>query len=400
MFIRSALRSINIAKRKSELINSFYNIYTPQRRMSGIYTPEPTPTPKLTYFDAHDPISVHTFATSISVPSISMPSISATNILVTPENTDTKEEIKKVTEIPKVTESDIQNFIIGELEPALKTEWDLAADAVDDGSWEALIAELEPNPKERIIYAISDIHTEFYESAQDIYDSIQWRTATHLVLAGDIGVITSKLRIYKDFLTLCTKKYKNVVLIPGNHEYYGCETRRVEIEKILESLCQTTGVHYIQGKNVVVDGIRFIGHTLWSLIERDACAQLADFSRRVFDNQIEYVSAFVDGYRFLQSEILKSMDYVEPIVVVTHHLPSRKMIHPKFKSYSVLNSAFATDVVNSITLNRVKYWFCGHTHEYCETKVADTMIIANPVGYPDEQRMTAVSLNTYSILTK
>jgi hypothetical protein len=42
------------------------------------------------------------------------------------------------------------------------------------------------------IYAISDIHTEFYKSASEIFDTIQWQPATHLILAGDIGVVCTK----------------------------------------------------------------------------------------------------------------------------------------------------------------------------------------------------------------
>lgn len=94
----------------------------------------------------------------------------------------------------------------------------------------------------RSIYAISDVHTEFYDTAKEIYDKLPMSPATHLVLAGDIGVVLAgvKRQIYKDFLTMCKNKYKNVVLIPGNHEYYGCLGNRGQVEKELETLCNTT----------------------------------------------------------------------------------------------------------------------------------------------------------------
>ncbi len=281
----------------------------------------------------------------------------------------------------------LENLIAEALEPALIGEW-------RGMSTDALLSTEPPNKK--VIYAISDIHTEFYKSAEEVFDAIQWRSATHLVLAGDIGVICTGLKIYKDFLTLCKKKYKNVVLIPGNHEYYSCHGDRNAVEKILRSTCEITGVHYIHEKNIVVDGVRFIGHTLWSLIEKEACSQIADFSNRVFDSQHAYVSAYIDGYRFIEKEILNSLDSDEPTIVVTHHLPSRRMIHPKFK-HSTANSAFASDVTNTMYIGSVKYWFCGHTHEYCEMTTMDTKIIANPVGYPGEARMTKVSLTTYEL---
>ncbi len=283
--------------------------------------------------------------------------------------------------------SKIEDIIAETLEPALIGEWRGA-------STEEYLSTIDTNKK--VIYAVSDIHTEFYESAEEVFDSIQWRTATHLVLAGDVGVVCTKLEIYKNFLVLCKKKYKNVVLIPGNHEYYSCEGDRKAVENILRSTCEVTGVHYIHEKNVVIDGVRFIGHTLWSLIEKEACDQIADFPNRVFDSQYDYVASFIDGYRFIEKEIFNSLDSDEPTIVVTHHLPSRRLIHPKFKNNS-MNSAFASDVTGTMHMGRVKYWFCGHTHEYAETKFMDTKIIANPIGYPGETRVTRVSLTTYEL---
>lgn len=294
-----------------------------------------------------------------------------------------------------LSSSDVNELLATELEPALKsTDWDISPST----DWDSQLSSDIKEEQKKTIYAISDIHTEFYDTADEIYDAIQWRYATHLVLAGDIGVVKTKLRIYKDFLILCKKKYKNVVLIPGNHEYYHCGGNREQTEKILENLCEITGVVYIHGKNIVVDGIRFIGHTLWSIIDRDACSKLADFSCGVFESRIEYVSAFVDGVRFIQSEIHKSMDHEEPLVVVTHHLPSRKLIHPRFTGYGTLNSAFATDVLSSLNgVQKIKYWFCGHTHESTSIKAYNMQLVVNPYGYPHEKRdrMTKVLLDTY-----
>ncbi len=308
--------------------------------------------------------------------------------------------VNEATVDTKITEADIQQLVANELEPALNAEWDTPGEdwkvetpSIDPS--DALIGLNTPIPKK--IYAISDVHTEFYDTAEEVFDSIEWQQASHLVLAGDIGVVCTKLKIYKEFLLLCKKRYKNVVLIPGNHEYYKCRGDRGTVEKLLKSLCETTGVVYIHEKNVVVDGIRFIGHTLWSIIERDACSQIADFTNGVFNSQLEYVLAFADGFRFVQNEILKSMDYDEPLVVVTHHLPTRKVIHPRFTGYGSMNSAFATDLTSHMTLGRVKYWFCGHTHEYAKTKAFDTLIVVNPLGYPGESRMTKVSGEVFSV---
>lgn len=158
---------------------------------------------------------------------------------------------------------------------------------------------------------------------------------------------------------------------------------------------------YINGKNVVVDGIRFIGHTLWSIINAKACYKIADFTYGIFNSQVEYVGAFIDGIRFIQSEIYKSLDCPEPLVVVTHHLPSTKLIHPKWKDdNSSINTAFATSVLSTIDgIQKIKYWFCGHTHEAAVIQSHNMQIIVNPYGYPSEQgsRATKVILDVYPL---
>jgi Icc-related predicted phosphoesterase len=249
---------------------------------------------------------------------------------------------------------------------------------------------------EKVIFAISDIHTEFYESAQEVFDIIPWQPATHLVLSGDIGVVSRKKDIYTDFLIRCKSKYKNVMVIPGNHEYYGCNYDRNGVEEFMMNLCEKIGVHYIHKRNVVIDGIRFIGHTMWSMIEKYACPLVNDFSQQVFRSRDEYLSAHRDGYEFFKKEIENSRSFPEPIVIVTHHLPSTKLIHPKYKN-SAINSAFASDVSSFIDLTNVKYWFCGHTHEYVELTCDKTRIIANPFGYPGEKRSTQLCINTHVV---
>jgi len=255
------------------------------------------------------------------------------------------------------------------------------------------------------VYAISDIHTEFYKSAKEIFDIIPWQPATHLVLAGDIGVVSYNSRVYTDFLIMCKNKYKNIVLIPGNHEYYGCGYDRDGVEMTLMDICNKTGVHYIHKRNVVIDGIRFIGHTMWSMIEKHACASINDFAQQVFRSRGEYLSAHIEGYQFIKSETSR-LEGDEPTIIVTHHLPSMKLIHPKYKD-STINSAFASDMLSSIdienrksenkSIKNIKYWFCGHTHEYVELTCGTTGIIANPFGYPGEERSTQLSLLTYRV---
>jgi Icc-related predicted phosphoesterase len=80
--------------------------------------------------------------------------------------------------------------------------------------------------------------------------------------------------------------------------------------------------------------------------------------------------------------------YVEPgDVVVTHHLPSLKSVHARYKS-SGLNRFFVCEMDELIAERKPKLWLHGHTHNPCEHMLGDTRVVCNPHGYMGE-KMTA-----------
>src|SRR5690606_7517276 len=69
-----------------------------------------------------------------------------------------------------------------------------------------------------------------------------------------------------------------------------------------------------------------------------------------------------------------------PTVVVTHHAPSRKSIHPRFAD-SLLNAGFVSDAERLIGADRAQLWIHGHTHDSFDYPVNGTRVICNPRGY-------------------
>lgn len=55
---------------------------------------------------------------------------------------------------------------------------------------------------------------------------------------------------------------KPVVIVPGNHEFYGCvmDVERQQIERAAAG----SNVHVLDRTAVVIDGVRFVGCTLWT----------------------------------------------------------------------------------------------------------------------------------------
>jgi len=247
------------------------------------------------------------------------------------------------------------------------------------------------------IFLVSDLHSELYTSAQEVFSKVSWSPADILVLAGDIGNIVLQKQIYKDLLTLCKAQYKDVIVILGNHEYYHCDFDMLQVRVTARLLCNEVGVTLLDRESLIIQGIRFVGATLWSIINAETVHILNDMRQSVFPSQIEYVAEFIKDFTFIQSELEEHKNDNVPTIVITHHLPSNALIHPRFMS-SAYNSAFVTDILDRVELKNVLYWFCGHTHEHMNRLHRNTTrLVVNPVGYPKEPRATNVSKEVFQI---
>jgi Icc-related predicted phosphoesterase len=242
------------------------------------------------------------------------------------------------------------------------------------------------------LYTVSDIHLEF--SVEPVQLLTTFPNADILVLPGDIGNATLNLIDMKNFLYKAKEKYSDVVFIAGNHEFYKCKYDRNKVINNLRQIAKETKTHFLHRESKVVQGIEFVGATLWSLIDNETCNDINDFRQEVFKSQIQYVAEFIDDFRFLQNTLDTPSEY--PRVVLTHHLPTSRLINKRFCNYPG-NSAFYTNILDDINLKGVNYWFCGHTHEYGKLEYTNTEFIVNPLGYPGELRRTQLSLETHKI---
>jgi hypothetical protein len=68
-----------------------------------------------------------------------------------------------------------------------------------------------------------------------------------------------------------------------------------------------------------------------------------------------------------------------PTVVITHHLPHRLSIHPRFEG-TRYNPCFASDL-DHLVRAPVALWVHGHTHESIDYTVNGTRVYCNPRGY-------------------
>lgn len=67
-------------------------------------------------------------------------------------------------------------------------------------------------------------------------------------------------------------------------------------------------------------------------------------------------------------------------IVVTHHVPSFRMLHPKFQG-SKANGAFTVELEDYIAGSGIDYWIYGHSHTNIDVKIGNTQCLSNQLGY-------------------
>lgn len=70
-------------------------------------------------------------------------------------------------------------------------------------------------------------------------------------------------------------------------------------------------------------------------------------------------------------------------IVMSHHLPSYKLCHPRFSPE--MNGGFASNCDDLLKSNHAPdIWVFGHTHDTCEVRLWNTLAVSNPGGYRSE----------------
>lgn len=233
------------------------------------------------------------------------------------------------------------------------------------------------------IQYMSDLHLEFggYADIPALGDV--------LVLAGDINLGINTL----NFANSMAEDFEHVIFILGNHEYYG--QIWPDLVGKIKDLPIKDNVHFLNNDQVVIDGVTFIGGTLWSDISNPLdkliiSAKLNDYQRiKMYNGKTSYSKRpitpshttyeFLRAKKFLEDNLVKG----SPTVVVTHHLPHFDCIPEQFKS-SDLNAAYASDLTNIFVDFEPNVWIHGHTHDTVDKMIHKTHVVCNPRGYyPD-----------------
>ena len=262
----------------------------------------------------------------------------------------------------------------------------------------------------RVAYC-SDLHLEFQSVKLENTDN-----SDVLILAGDICVAYqvfepevynttfSSEKIY-NFFNDCTKNFKHVIYIAGNHESY-----RSDIDETLPYLKKCFGdipnLYILDNESIELDGITFVGSTLWADANKNDPTTLFLLNRSLNDfrcigigentfSSKDMVKRF-DVNKLFLSDALK--DNTKTYVVITHHGVSEKCVSDEYTLDYHVNGGYRS-ILDGFIMDRpqIKNWIVGHSHSQLDVMVGDTRLLRNPRGYPNEKCFNEFILKYFEI---
>jgi Icc-related predicted phosphoesterase len=229
----------------------------------------------------------------------------------------------------------------------------------------------------------SDLHLEFapFEPAPGGADVI--------VLAGDIGLGVDGIR-------WAARTFTNtpVLYVAGNHEYYGYDYPRHVDD--MRAAAKGTTVQFLENGRTEIDGIIFLGCTLWTdftlfgdrhfaMAEAEACMNDYRMIRRSETRArlraADTLAIHQASRQWLEAELSHGKD--RSVVVITHHAPSLKSMPFQYKE-DIVSAAYASPLDSMIAERQPRVWLHGHTHTACNYEIGSTRVVCNPRGYPGE----------------
>lgn len=246
------------------------------------------------------------------------------------------------------------------------------------------------------LLVLSDLHNEFKQPYDAPAHAHAWSTADGIVLAGDVGKGCDGIRWVRQAFGS-----KPIIYVLGNHEYYRHDWRKLIPEA--REVAREHAVHLLEDDVLVMDGVRFLGCTLWTDFELFGATEQQGCMRasQTFLNDYRLVKSGPPRWRFTPAQTrvrhLASRAWLEEqlatgdpdrTVVVTHHFPDRGSLAPQF-ARDPASAGYGSQLPPAM-LAGARLWIHGHTHVSCdytlqyrdEGRLRETRVVCNPQGYP------------------
>lgn len=241
------------------------------------------------------------------------------------------------------------------------------------------------------LHLISDVHLEFGSMPDDY---VAPKGTDVVLLPGDIGTGIQGIKWAAEIFRLIPTIY-----VAGNHEFYGDGRYFSKGYRKMKEAAEGTSVHVLQNESVIIDGVRFVGTTLWTdmalygdpyLAALRAVIDMNDYKLIMSEppegmnwsnrplKPVETIQQHRMAMDFLMVELNTKHD--GPTVVLTHHSPSEQSCLPEFRGYQV-NELYASKLDAFVEMVDVDLWVHGHIHQSKDYMIDGTRIAVNPRGY-------------------
>ena len=255
------------------------------------------------------------------------------------------------------------------------------------------------------IKVVSDLHLESCEYGHGVPDLGEGEV---LILGGDILCARhfkkdgNLKKVYNDFLKKCVDNFDEVLYLAGNHEAYGYNyegTWDVLAEHIPD------GIHILENDFVKIKDWVFLGATLWTDFRNENALEMMEAQNCMNDYKVIRIGSNYrkmnpdDTLKFHKKSKLFLQQKLEQFKntktwVLTHHAPSYRSVHPKYRSAGIANGAYVSDLDDLIFDNlQIKYWSHGHTHESFDYMIGGCRVMCNPHGYYNGYNTQGMNLN-------
>lgn len=267
------------------------------------------------------------------------------------------------------------------------------------------------------IQLVSDLHLEFSDiNVSNVGDTDVLILSGDIMIANDLhdhpapqagtwgpaeipglGQRQAAAQRFRDFLKRVSFQFPHVVYVAGNHEFYHGKFFD-GIQHLRDECAKFPNVHFLERDVVEINGVVFMGATLWTDCNRgDPLTQHAltdmmnDF--RVIRNDKagytrlrpahimerhmrtkEYFDSVLSNYRERKEN--------KKVVVVGHHAPTYMSIDARYKNDTLMNGGYASDLSEFILDHpEIVLWTHGHMHQPFDYMVGTTRVVCNPRGY-------------------
>lgn len=287
--------------------------------------------------------------------------------------------------------------------------------------WRLLICPLQENafylltPCAMKLQLLSDLHLEAHPHFQPQAAA----QADVLVLAGDIGSYQPGSLLQGEYFGL--ERFSPlpqfaswpcpVLFVPGNHEYDMQDWDDAHAR--LRRICDLLGIQWLERETAVLQGVRFVGTTLWTdydaIALQDERVQAGDVGRllklreksfRAANFYLKKTGGTRNGLPFLaepmreqglccQSWLREALaqPFDGKTIVVTHFAPSLRSKDPRYGL--VPGTAGFCNALDDF-LPQADLWLHGHLHAPSDYTVQGSCadgqawqcrVVANPLGY-------------------